>query len=294
MSDARGGTKAVLAAAGGAALLGLSPIFVRLSELDAQATNFWRFALALPILAVWATIPGRERAGTSRQIGWLLLAGLFFGAEVGLWAAALDFTTVTNATLFSNMTPIFAAAFGWVLFKERLEPGIWWGGALALLGALTLSIARARAGAGPTPELGWFGDTLGLISATGYAAYLLIVRSIATRVSTGAVMLWATLAAMAFALGASLVLGERLLPSAWQGWLPLIGLGLIVQAAAQGLIAYGVGRLPIVVSTILLWMQPLSAAMLSWVFFGEALGPLALAGAALILFGVYMVQRARQ
>lgn len=292
MSDTGGGAKAVLAAAGGATLLGLSPIFVRLSELGPQATNFWRFALALPILAVWATLSGRS--GTSRQVSWLLLAGLFFGAEVGLWAAALDFTTVTNATLFSNMTPIFAAAFGFLLFKERLQTGIWIGGGLALLGALTLSIARARAGAGPAPELGWLGDTMGLVSATGYAAYLLIVRSLATRVSTGAVMLWATLAAMVFAAGASVVLGESFLPRTWQGWLPLIGLGLIVQAAAQGLIAYGVGRLPIVVSTILLWMQPLSAAVLSWIFFGEALGPLALFGASLILFGVYLVQRARQ
>lgn len=283
-----------MAAAGGAALLGLSPIFVRLSELGPQATNFWRFALALPILAVWATISGCDRAGTSREIGWLLLAGLFFGAEVGLWAAALDLTTVTNATLLSNMTPIFAAAFGWVLFKERLQPGIWWGGALALLGALTLSIARARAGAGPAPELGWLGDTMGLTAAVGYAAYLLIVRSLATRVSTGAVMLWASLSAMVFAAVASVLMGESFLPTTFQAWLPLIGLGLIVQALAQGLIAYGVGRLPIVVSTILLWMQPLSAAVLSWLFFGEALGPLALSGAGLILFGVFLVQRARQ
>lgn len=294
MSDTGGGAKAVLAAAGGATLLGLSPIFVRLSELGPQATNFWRFALALPILAVWATLSGADRAGTGRQIAWLALAGVFFGAELGLWAAALDFTTVANATLFSNMTPIFAAAFGFLLFKERLRAGIWLGGALALLGALTLSIARARAGAGPAPDQGWLGDAMGLTAAIGYAAYLLIVRSLAARVSTGAVMLWASLSAMVFALIASAVLGEGLWPTSLQGWLPLIGLGVVVQAAAQGLIAYGVGRLPIVVSTILLWMQPLSAAALSWIFFGEALGSLALFGAALILCGVFLVQRARQ
>src|SRR5690606_19270713 len=153
--------------------------------------------------------------------------------------------------------------FGFLLFKERLRAGIWLGGCLALLGALTLSIARARAGAGPAPDQGWLGDAMGLNAAVGYAAYLLIVRSLAARVSTGAVMLWASLSAMVFALGASAVLGGSLWPTTWQGWLPLLGLGLVVQALAQGLIAYGVGRLPIVVSTILLWMQPLSAAVLS-------------------------------
>lgn len=291
MSEQDGRTRAALAAMAGAALLGLSPIGVRLSELDPQATNLWRFLLALPILAVWAALSGRQARG--RDLTWLLMAGLMFGLDLALWAAALDFTTVANATLLSNMTPIFAAAFGWLVFKERLGVSVYWGGAAALAGAVVLSIARARAGAGPAPEQGLFGDALGFASAIGYAGYLLVVRSLATRVSTGAVMFWATGSAAIFALGASFVMGESIWPQTWQGWAVLLMLGIVVQAAAQGLIAYGVGRLPIVVSTILLWMQPLSAAVLSWIIFGEALGPLALAGAALILVGVFFVQRAR-
>jgi drug/metabolite transporter (DMT)-like permease len=94
-------------------------------------------------------------------------------------------------------------------------------------------------------------------------------------------------------LALALLLGEPLLPHSIEGWAILIGLGLVVQAAGQGLIAYGVGRLPIVMSTVLLWMQPLAAAVLSWMIFGEELGPLALFGAAMILAGLFAVQRAR-
>jgi drug/metabolite transporter (DMT)-like permease len=293
MSDTKAGAGAAFAALGGAALLGLSPIGVRLSELGPQATNLWRFVFALPILAVWAL--ASRRIPQAGQAGWLVVAGLLFGFEISLWAEALSHTTVTNATLFSNMTPIFAAAFAWFVFKERPRSGVFWGGAIALIGALTLAIARARAGAGPaaTPEEGWYGDALGFSSAIGYAGYLLIVRHLGGRVSTGAVMLIATLAGGAYALLLSLALGEELLPQTLNGWLVLIGLGVIVQAAAQGLIAYGVARLPIAVSTIMLWMQPVMAAVWSWVLFGESLGPLALGGAALILAGVYLVQRAR-
>jgi drug/metabolite transporter (DMT)-like permease len=78
-----------------------------------------------------------------------------------------------------------------------------------------------------------------------------------------------------------------------RGWVLLVALGVIVQVGGQGLIAYGVGRLPIVASTVLLWMQPLVAAVLAWVLFGEALGSLAFAGAALILAGIFTVQRNR-
>jgi drug/metabolite transporter (DMT)-like permease len=106
-------------------------------------------------------------------------------------------------------------------------------------------------------------------------------------------MFWATLAAAVVAAGMSIALGEVLLPQTWVGWALLIGLGLFVQVGGQGLIAYGVGRLPIVVSTVLLWMQPLVAAALSWMLFNEALGPTALLGAALVLAGIYVVQRSR-
>jgi drug/metabolite transporter (DMT)-like permease len=106
-------------------------------------------------------------------------------------------------------------------------------------------------------------------------------------------MFWATLSSAFVALLLSLGFHEALLPHTLTGWLMLIGLGLVVHVGGQGLIAFGVGRLPIVASTVLLWMQPLVAAALSWIMFGEALGPLALAGAALVLAGIYVVQRTR-
>lgn len=276
----------------GAALLGLAPIGVRLSELPPVATNLWRFLFALPVLAAMAAME-RPQAGP-RERTWLLGAGIFFGIELSLWAAALTQTTVANATLLANMTPVFAAAFGWFVFKERVGSGVLAGGAAALVGAVILTLARAQAGEGPAGrEAGFIGDAMGLVAAMGYAAYLLIVRRIGARVGVGGVMFWASLSAAAYSLCVALLLGEPLLPQTLEGWAILVGLGLVVQAAGQGLIAYGVGRLPIVVSTVLLWMQPLAAAALSWLIFGEELGPLALAGAALILAGLYVVQRAR-
>ena len=291
MEATHGRAQAALAAMLGAALLGLAPIWVRLSDLGPQATNLWRFLFALPILALLATRgPGPSRADRA----WLLVAGLLFGLELSLWAAALSRTTIANATLLANMTPVFAAAFGWFVFKERLGAGVLVGGLTAFAGAVILTLARAQAGEGPsTPEDGWLGDAMGLSAAVGYAGYLLIVRALGQRVSVGAVMFWASLSGAVYALVLSLALGEALLPHSLQGWAILVALGVIVQAGGQGLIAYGVGRLPIVVSTVLLWMQPLSAAVLSWIIFGEQLSPLALAGAALILAGLFVVQRAR-
>lgn len=294
MADHSGQGKAALAALTGGALLGLSPIAMRLSELGPHASNAWRFCFALPILAVWAAI---DRPGPGAgQTGWILFAGVLFGIEVSLWGAALGLTTVTNATLLANLTPVFAALFGWLLFRERLRGVAMAGVATALAGAVLLALARAQAAAGPGvgPETGWIGDALGLSAAVGYAGYLLILRRLGRGVSVGAVMFWATLSAFAVALTLALLLSEPLWPQTLRGWLVLALLGLVVQVGGQGLVAYGVGRLPIVASTVLLWMQPLVAAALAWIMFGEALGAMAFAGAALILAGIYIVQRHRQ
>jgi drug/metabolite transporter (DMT)-like permease len=292
MAGQSGQGRAVVAALTGAALLGLSPIAMRLSELGPHASNLWRFLIALPILGVWAVASSARP--TTRQTGWLLLAGLLFGIEVSLWGAALGLTTVTNATLLANFTPVFAAVFGWFAFRERLRAPVLAGVAAALAGAVLLALARAQSDVGPDPNAGWIGDALGLSAAIGYAGYFLILRMLGKNVSVGAVMFWATLSAAFVCLALALIFREQLMPRTLHGWLILASLGLIVQIAGQGLIAYGVGRLPIVASTVLLWMQPLVAAGLAWWIFGEALGALALAGAALILAGIFAVQRYRQ
>lgn len=280
---------AVVAVLIGATLLGLAPIGVRLSEVPPVATSLWRFIFALPVLALWAL---NDKPASGRDTRLLLLAGVFFGLELSLWAVALTKTTVANATLLTNMTPIFAALFGWLLLKEKIAPAILVGGAIALCGAVLLAAGRAAGPASANEE--GLGDLMAMGSAFGYAAYLLIVRSIGKRVGVGAIMFWAAVSAAAVAFVIALLLGEQLLPHSLRGWLILIGLGLVVQVGGQGLIAYGVGRLPIMVSTVLLWMQPLAAAVLSWLLFGEALGPLALFGAALVLAGLFLVQRSRQ
>lgn len=284
--------RAALAALTGASLIGLAPIAIRLSEVGPHATNLWRFLFALPILALWARL---ARPNPSpRQAGLIVVAGVLFGLEISLWAAALGLTTVMNATLLVNLTPVFAAGLGWLLLKERLNAPTMAGGAVALGGAVLLALARAQeTGAAAGGPQGGLGDMLAFSGAIFYAGYLMIVRALGRAVNVGAVMLWATLGAALVAAGASQALGENLLPRTLTGWAMLVALGVVVHVGGQGLIAYGVARLPLAASTVLLWMQPLVGAALSWIMFGEALGVWAFIGAALILAGIYAVQRAR-
>jgi drug/metabolite transporter (DMT)-like permease len=88
--------------------------------------------------------------------------------------------------------------------------------------------------------------------------------------------------------------GERILPESAAGWLPLLGLALVCQFGGQGLITYAVAHLPANFSSVSLLTQPVVAALLAWIFFGEALAVLQWWGGAAVLLGIYFARRGTQ
>src|SRR5580692_11514216 len=98
---------ALIALFAGALAIGSSGIFVRLSETGPTATAFWRGALALPLLAVWAALERRagaaQPAAVSVARSWreplFFWAGVFFAGDLALWHASLLLTSVAASTL---------------------------------------------------------------------------------------------------------------------------------------------------------------------------------------------------
>ena len=65
----------------GAIAMGASPIFVRFAEVGPFASAFWRVALALPVLLVWAWL--EVGAMPSFRFGLpVLAAGIFFAGDL--------------------------------------------------------------------------------------------------------------------------------------------------------------------------------------------------------------------
>ena len=107
----------------GASAIGLAPIFVRLSLLGPVATGFWRVFLAMPVFLL---LMDRKQLGTEAthfDAKWKALAvtlpGIFFGFDMALWNTSVNTTSVANATLLTNISPIFVAIVSWFMFGER-------------------------------------------------------------------------------------------------------------------------------------------------------------------------------
>jgi drug/metabolite transporter (DMT)-like permease len=272
----------------GACIIGFAPIFVRLSSAGPAATGFWRLAFALPILALLALKAGRDSTTNPLTLPPMvaILAGLAFAADLGFWHYAIGFTTVANATVLSNLTPIVVMAVAWIMFKETPQRLFLAGLLLAISGAFTLAHGAASAGTGRNTGLG---DALAVGTALWYALYFLAVRKARQSLNAAQVMFWSSLAAAPCLMIFALILNEPLFPTNLMGWLACLGLAL-VHVAGQGSIAWALGRLPTAITSLVVLIQPVVAAILGWILFAEAIGPWQCLGAALTLSGVILAQ----
>ena len=279
----------------GAVNIGLSPIFVRLADVGPVSSAFWRLALAAPLLLVWVRLGAarRRRAAGAHPLPpaaparprMLLLCGVFFAADLGLWHWSITLTTVANATLLANLNAVFVTLGGFLLFGERVR-------GLFIIG-LVLAFAGAAALMGASLEFApqrLTGDLLGVATAVMYASYILSAKALRRRYSAAEVTLYIATVTAAILLPIAIASGEQVLPASAAGWLPLAGLAVICQIMGQGFIIHALAHLPAAFSALTLLIQPVVAALVAWLLFAEALGALELAGAALVLAGIFLAR----
>jgi len=266
----------------GASVIGLAPILVRLTETGPAAAGFWRLLLALPVLALMARRTDGD-VGAPQPLA--LLAGVMFALDLGFWHYGITLTSVANATVLANLTPLAVTAMAWIFFKERPRALFLAAVVLSLGGGWLMASAHTGA-AGRAPALG---DALSAATALWYAFYLMSVGR--ARRSSGAtrVMFWSSLAGLPLVFCGALLLGEQILPSGPAGWAACIGLA-IVHIAGQGSIAWALGRLPTATASVVVLVQPVVAATFGWLLFSEALGPWQALGGAVALAGVVLAQ----
>jgi drug/metabolite transporter (DMT)-like permease len=295
MKPERSELPALLALLAGALAIGSSGIFVRIADTGPVAAAFWRGALALPPLALWAWLERRRPAvadGARPRAALLdprfLWAGVFFAADIALYHLSLMRTSVAASSLEANTAPIVVTILAWALWGERPRLGFLLATLLAFGGLLLMVSPKLGAGG---HALG--GDLLALGAAWFYAAYILAVARLRTRHGTGAVMFASTLIFSLLLLPLPLLMGEQLLPHSARGWLVLAALALSAQALGQSLIAYALAHLPATFGSVGLYLQVIAATLYAWLLLDERLRPVQLLGGIIVLAGIALARASR-
>lgn len=265
--------------------LTISPLFVRWADAPGVVTSLFRMLIAAITLTPFAFHEIRKAKPLhSKAFLFPILAGFFSAIDHGLWATAIENTTVANATLLNNISPLWVALFAILIWKEHLEWRFWVGllavlvGASAVLGSTILF----------RPEF-VTGDYLALISSFFYAAFFLSTQQGRLFLNT-VTFLWLMLLSAAFFLTIIVLLGRLpILGYSLNTYLLFLLAALVSQLGGYFLITYALGRLPASVVTPSMVAQPVLTALIAIPLMREGLIIWQVIGGIVTLLGIWMI-----
>jgi drug/metabolite transporter (DMT)-like permease len=285
-------TRAYTVLAIGVFAIGWSALFVRWSGVPGWTSAFWRMTLAQLVFVPWALAARRGRGqrsaetprATHRATRAAIFAGVCFAADLALFNTAVMVSSAANATLLGTNAPIFVALGAWLLYRERPTREFWTGFAIAFAGMVAIvGMDFVR-----HPRLG-VGDAFAVAAGACYAGYLLYARRSRTEMDALTFSAISGVTAAATLLLVCLAIGTPLAGYSARSWWALVGLALVTQVVGHLSVAYALGKLPVSVTSVVLLGQAPITALLAVPLLGERLSPLQLAGGALVLTGIYVV-----
>lgn len=277
-------TSALIALAVANVALAFGPWLVRVADTGPVAAGFWRMALGAPFIAALA-LGGGARPGRLGPGLWLVLlvGGVAFAADLASWHLGILRTTLANATLFGNSATLiyplygFLVARAWPTRSQGFALFLAAGGAALLMGQ-SYQLDRRHL----------TGDLLCLLAGILYTGYFVAMARARESMAPLSSLTLSTLASIApLGLFAPL-LGERIVPT---DWTPLVALALVSQVLGQGCMIYALGKLSPLIVGIGLLIQPIVAATIGWLRYGERLGAADLIGAVLVAAALVLVRR---
>jgi drug/metabolite transporter (DMT)-like permease len=271
----------------GAVAMGASPVFVRFAEIGPFASAFWRVALSLPVLLVWAAWSVRRSARTEmfRFPGPVLAAGLFFAGDLIFWHLAILNTTVANATLMACLAPFWVLLLSKLTIGEAAPPRAFIGLVVCLTGAGLLIGSSLSMNPGRV-----VGDFYGLITSFFFGLYFLAVRAGRRSMSGGQLLFLSSIVTACVLLVVAAAVGGPFLPQSTRGYAALVSLGVVSHAGGQGLLAIALGALTAGFSSLVIFIEAVAGAVFGWAVFSETMGFWQIVGAALILSGIWLAR----
>jgi len=290
---------AVLSIASAALLIKFSE-----QEINPYATAFNRFWITTAILGVWnggswiwqqtrqashtvsaqlATKPPKSSPLTFAVLGQLVLVGAFLAGDLMLWAWSLTQTSVANATLLANLTPVFSCIGGWLFLSKRFDRRFVAGMAVAIAAVFMIGFDDCQIALGK-----FAGDAAALIAAISFSFYLAIVESLQNKLTTTELLFWSSAMASLVSLPVALLTGGSLFPITLQGWLAVLALAVMCQILGQGMLVHSLHQLSAEFVALFLLLEPILAGVGAWILLGEQLSILNLAAFAIALGGIYL------
>ncbi len=197
-------------------------------------------------------------------------------------------TTASKTALLVNVNVVFIAILMVVFFRESVTKAKVAGIVIGALGVVVLAtkldLSTLRGGQ-------FAGDVLVFVAGVVWAFYVIGAKKAVDRGGDYVALTAGILATTALLAALPLFLVGWPLPTSERGWLGIVYLGLVPTFTPLMLYVASMRTISPTISALLILLEVVVAAILSFVMFRDTLDGYAFAGGALILLGAYVVTR---
>jgi len=279
-------------------LFGTAAIFIRfLQGLDVFSIAFWRLIIACLTLAMILIVLGKSfhLNLVRRNLKELFILSFFLGLHFIFFISAVKDTTILNATVLVNTTPIFSVFVSSFLFKLKPSRLAILGLTISFIGVCVIACTETiTASANGSPGIfssNLKGDLEAILAALVESFYLNYGRRIRNQMTILSTMfpIYVLTAVIVGVLSIPATNKILTLPSEIAIILPLIGLSILPTAIAHTLYFSSLSNLKSFETATMALLEPVGATFLGMVLFQEIPQYLFVFGAALILLGIIFI-----
>jgi drug/metabolite transporter (DMT)-like permease len=230
-----------------------------------------------------------------KNVKELFILSFFLGLHLIFFVSAVKDTTILNATVLVNTSPIFSMLVSSFLFKLKPSRLALAGLTVSFIGVCIIAYAETITGSTGVQSKAFssslIGDLEAVLAAVVEAFYLNYGRKLRSEMSilTAVLPMYALTAIVIGVIGLPVTQRIPALPTTTELILPLLGLGILPTAIAHTLYFSSLSNLKSFETATMALIEPIGATFLGMALFQEIPAPLFGFGAALTLLGILFV-----
>ena len=273
---------------------GASFIATKIALRDAHPATIilLRFTLGAAILwlAIWRWRMF-QRIGKRDGVYLAILGFIAVPLHQAIQAVGLLYTTASSMGWIIALIPIFTAILAWIFLGEPMTARKVIGSVIAFCGAV-LVVTRGALSLETFRLPSTLGDALAVASALNWAIFQVASKPILRRLEPTLAMAYLMLiGGIVIVPFASLQTLSDLPRLTLDGWLAILFLGIFCSGVGYLVWYDALSKIDASQLSSLSYIQPMITVIVAALLLGEAITPAILLGGAVILLGVYLVNR---
>lgn len=274
-------TKPRLALITGILCISIFPILVKLKLTPGLISAFYRMAFAVTLLLPYVIITGNFKLPKPKFLLLAMLCGVLFSSDVAVWNIAIQESSATQASLLTNLSPVWVGVGSFFFLKTKPAANFWIGTVVSLFGMVTL------VGFSFFMELNFDKAFLfAVLSGILYSIYLLISKNVLSQVDVLSFMTISLTASSIYLGILCYSLNEPFTGFTNTGWFVLVLQALICQLCAWLSISYATQHMRATRVSLSLLSQAIITSILAWLFLEEKITLQMVFGGIILLFGI--------